>query len=212
MIKKILFIVLLISIQSNAQIICEDTRGNLEFSSNSNHYFATLENDIFNDFTFIDSNKNKLTLNKEYVLKYYPNILKSKKIKTLFFKSLIREYKRVHNIRMSYEVDVFDKEIVKDLDTLEKTVNYTDIFDNEVYEISSHHTNEIFKKNKKGEIEYEYNSFEATLEIGFKNYWTYEDNTGNEFTFSPKAWKKLIKRFGDSEHVFFHLLHQYTDE
>lgn len=207
--QTLLILVVLINTHSFSQKIEVDIFNNLEHQSKKGDYKAYFKKDIFDNYEFTDTHKNKFHFNKKYIAENYPLVHKDQKSRFSFFKSLIQQHKQDYNLEVTHEIDIFGNENILDNRSNKNEVT-TDIFDNKIYTQESNGRTTTLKKGTDGAIEYSAENFKASLEKDFRNNWVYEDNTNNKFTFSKKTWDLLISRHQTTENIFMLLLDEFT--
>ncbi|MDO3694352.1 hypothetical protein QVZ41_05765 [Wenyingzhuangia sp. chi5] len=207
--NKIIYLLLaFFYFQTNAQHIELDIFNNLNYESRKNNYKATLEQNIFKDLVFTDSYKNKVTFEKKYLDLKFPEVLNNENHKRQFFKHLICEYKKEANYTISYSIDIFNNEIIKD-NRNNKIETGKDIFGNNTYEEVNNEVKTSIKTNLSGALEYISKNKKATLSKNFQNKWVYSDSSGNKFEFGNTTWNHLKNTYNSNENIFHFLIHQY---
>ncbi len=182
-----------------------DLFGTLKYNSSNQNYSSSLEKNVFDALTFTDSKKNKITFDKKYLAKYHPGVLSDNTIQTNFFKKLIRDYSRESEYIASYEINVFNEEVIKDNKGYSSKKG-KDIFGHDYYEENGREGNVSIKRNIQGVLEYKENGFNASLGKNVFNKRIYNDSDGNELQFNETTWNRMIKRFGTDKEILWFLI------
>lgn len=185
-----------------------DFFGNLVYSRPDRSYEAKLERNIFNDLLFSDSRNNKETYESRYLDKYFPGIQQDRKKQTHLFQKLIYQHRLNQGYQISYSIDIFGKEIVKD-NQGKATESGVDIFGNEYYTDLNNGGKASIKKNIFGFWEYEENGDKAWLDKDIFNKWSYEDSFGNKLEFAPKTWSRLQRKLGSDKDILWFFVDQF---
>lgn len=195
-------------LQIRAQHVEFDIFGNLQYESEDERYKAYLKKDIFDNLIFSDNNNNELRYNKKYLDLYYKDALKNKEDKISFFRSFISEYISEKGYKATFDVDIFDKVIIKD--NLNNKVEIgTDIFGNQTYEEIRNGVKTTMKTDLSGNLEYKSAKEQAFLKKDIFNKWTYSDSSGNKFEFSNKTWNRLKYLYVSEEDILFFLINEF---
>ena len=199
---------ILIGLQIRAQHVEFDIFGNLQYESEDERYKAYLKKDIFDNLIFSDSNNNELKYYKKYLDLYYKGALENKEDKIDFFRNFISEYSSERGYKATFEVDIFDKVIIKD--NLNNKVEIgTDIFGNQTYEEIKNGEKISMKTDLAGNLEYRSDKERAFLKKNIFNKWTYSDSSGNKFEFSNKTWNRLKYLYVSEEDILFFLINKF---
>lgn len=206
--KKIIiaFIFLLLVISGYTQNVTVDILKNLEYAEQD--YTAHLKKDIFDNLIFTDSNDNKLTYEKKYLQKHYPNLLTSENNRIDFFRFLIREYYSTTGYKALFSIDIFDTEIVED-NCNNKMERGTDIFGNPTYKDQIDGQNSSPTKDLLDTWEYTRGTQKATLKKDIFGKWCYKDSYNNKFELSSRTWKILLNRHGSEQNILIFLAHEF---
>ena len=201
-------LLILFSFKTNAQRIDVDFFNNLQYKSTKDNYNATLRQDIFDDVIFTDKYDNKATFTKKYLNLKYPKVLNNDAIKKQFFKHLILDYRKKKNYKISYSIDVFNKEIIKD-NRDNKVEIGEDIFGHNTYERVINGLKTSIKTSVSGVLEYQHGNQKATLNKNYHNQWIYSDISGNKLEFGSSTWDRFKKTYGSNEDIFAFLIHNF---
>lgn len=199
---------MLISISAFAQRIEFDIFDNLVFKSDNSRYEAYLKKNIFDDLIFTDNNENEVTYKNKYLTFEYPGVLEREENKIGFFRQLIHQYRKERNYKATFSVNIMDKIVIED-NRNNKIEMGTDIFGNPTYEELIDGVKMSVKKSLNGNWEYRSGKNQATLGKDIFDKWTYKDNSGNKFEFSENSWRKLQRRYGSEEDIFYFLLDEF---
>lgn len=202
------FLVLLINFQLYGQKIETDVFDNLVYTSENEDYKATFKKDIFDNLIFEDNRKNKITLEKEYLDVYYPDIFREDKIKIELFYNLLNDYSHENEYSATYSIDIFDKIIIKD-NRKNKIEIGEDIFGNRTYEENFNGLKSSIERDVHGNLVFKSKSEKATLEQDIFKKWIYKDSQGNTFEFGKNTWEILKYKYGNEEGVFLYLINEF---
>lgn len=203
--KYFYFFALFFFINVSSQKIEKNIFNNYEFCTEDKKFCAALQKDIFNNINYKDDQKNTITYNREYVSKYFPDLFKVENFTVDFFSGLLEEFKYENNYSRTYEIDIFNKEIVED-NKNNKSVLYKDIYGKYQYEQTFDNQKINISEDFNGNFNYKSGNRIANLEKDFNGLWKFEDNSGTQMEFSSATWSLLNKRFGDKRNIFNYLI------
>lgn len=202
--------VFIFNFNSNCQEFSRDIFDNLIYESEYRNYKAYLKKNIFDDLIFTDNRDNEITLRKKYIDLHYGNMLENEEIELDVFRSLLETHSYKSNYEATYSVDILGK--IKIEDNEDNSIEISeDIFGNTTIHEERGGEYRTIKQNLNGEYTFKTNHAHASLKEDIFNRWVYKDSDENELKISSKTWNVFLQKYGNDEHIFRHLIHEFLN-